>query len=509
MRLTTFLLVLLFCSVSASSEVRLPHVLSDHAVLQREQPVRIWGFAGYGERITVSLHDQTVSTTADQEGRWEAWLRPEAAGGPYTLTVKGSDTATPLTRTDILIGDVWLASGQSNMEMPLKGFATSPVKDSAKEIAAANHPQIRLLLQSHRTSPAPLWDSENTWTVCTPESAKDFSAAAYFFGRRIQEEEHVPIGLIDTTWGGTPAHAWISPEGIGWADLESVALDAGRIARQYADTDAVRENRKVQDEKLKAAGKTPPEHERLLGESYNSWTPGTLYNAMVAPYTNFTLRGFIWYQGETEHDPLRAFRYSRVFPALIQDWRKQWGEGPLPFLFVQISVRTGSDYFGEVRDAQRRTLELQNTGMAVTLDIGTPENIHPPDKQTVGARLAQSALGISYQRRVETASPMFVQATTENGAIRAWFSHADGLMTHDGSPGDFEVAGADGKWVPATAKIEVIHGIPTVLASATSVPLPRFIRYGWNPVVKSYLYNSAGLPMGTFTSMSDAIMVVR
>lgn len=502
-------LFLMAISSLAMAEVRLPHVLSDHAVLQRNQPVRIWGWSGVGERISVSFHNQTLTTQADDLGTWEVWLKPESAGGPYTLKVSGDATKQPLEHTDILVGDVWLASGQSNMEMPLKGFASAPVNNSEKEIAAANHPKIRLLLQTKRTSATPLLDSDDSWTTCTPETAKDFSAVAYFFGRKISEEENVPVGLIDTTWGGTPAHSWISSEGIAWSNLYSVALDAGRIATTEGRTKAIMENYKLQDEAMKAAGQPPANHPALTGGWWNgSWTPSTLFNAMIAPYVNYTVKGFLWYQGETDHEGVKALNYSRVFPALIQDWRKQWGEGNLPFFFVQISSFDGGNGWAEVRDAQRRTLELVNTGMAVTLDIGLVKNVHPPDKQTVGARLAQSALGMVYGKKVETSSPLFVQATTEGSSIRAWFTHAEGLTTKDPAPGDFEVAGADGKFVPATAKIEKIGEWQTVVATAPGIVHPQYVRYGWNPVVKSYLYNSAGLPMSTFTSQSDAQMLV-
>jgi sialate O-acetylesterase len=198
-----------------------------------------------------------------------------------------------------------------------------------------------------------------------------------------------------------------------------------------------------------------------------------------------------------------------VFPAMIQDWRKQWGEGEFPFLFVQISSFNGGDGWAMVRDAQRRSLELGNTGMAVTLDIGTPNNVHPPDKETVGARLAQTALGMVYGRKVEAASPLFVEATTEGASMRAWFSHAKGLSSPDAVVGDFEVAGADHKFVAATAKIEKIGEDETVVASAPGVAAPMYVRYGWTPVVTSYLYNVEGLPMGTFTSETDEWMLVH
>ena len=488
-------LLALAVSLSSAAEIRLPHVLSDHGVLQRNQPVRIWGWASPAEIVTVSFHGQTVKATADSYGAWEAWLRPESAGGPYTLAVSGDKSQSTQQRTDILVGDVWIASGQSNMEFPLKGFTGAPMKDSQKEIAAANHPNLRMLLQKHRTSAAPMADQDDVWAVSTPKVATNFSAVAYFFARRIQDEEKgVPIGLIDTTWGGTPAHSWISQEGIAWSGLTSVYLDAGKVTREQGIADAIKSNGA-------ASGRIPGEHG-------GAWAPSTLFNAMIAPYVKYTIKGAIWYQGETDHEGVKALNYSRVFPALIQDWRKQWAEGEFPFLYVQISSFDGGEGWAAVRDAQRRTLELGNTGMAVTLDVGLEKNVHPPDKQTVGARLAQTALDMVYGTKIESASPLFVQATPEDSSIRAWFSHADGLMSHDSQIGDFEVAGADGKFAAATAKIEKVGDVETVVASAGTVAAPRYIRYAWTPVVHSYLYNSAGLPMGTFTSISDAEMLV-
>lgn len=512
MRWRIALLGAVFLPVVCAAEVKLPGVLGDHAVLQRDQPVRIWGWAAAGEHVTVAFHGQKVEVTAGSPyGLWEAWLRPEKAGGPYTLRVTGDASSAPLERTDILVGDVWLASGQSNMEMPLQGFnAGTRVKDGDKEIAAANHPTMHLLLQKKRAAATPLYDTDDVWVVCTPETAKTFSAVAYFFGKTIMDSEKTPVGLIDTTWGGTPAHAWISSEGLAWSELSSVAIDAGAIARNQARVDMINQRLTEQQTALKAAGKPVPQRPAVPNDHRGSWAPSSLFNGMVAPFVNYTVKGFIWYQGETDHDANRAAHYSRVFPALIQDWRKQWGEGNLPFFFVQIaSYGDHGDGWGGVRDAQRRTLELVNTGMAVTLDIGLEKNIHPPDKQTVGARLAQPALGMVYGRKVETSSPQFVEATTEGTGIRAWFSHADGLMTKDAALTDFEVAGADGRFVAATAKIEMIDGRATVIASAADVPAPKAIRYGFQPYVKTYLYNSTGLPMGTFTSESDALLLLR
>jgi len=503
----------ILCMVSAATataEVRLPHVLSDHAVLQREQPVRIWGWSAAAEHVTVKFHEQTVTANADAWGSWQAWLNPEKAGGPYTLTVTGDATAAPLQRSDILIGDVWLASGQSNMEFPLQGFGPeTPLKNQDKEIADATHSNIRLLLQTRISSPFPLADGSDTWTTCTPETARKFSAVAYFFGRKIADEEKVPIGLIEATWGGTPAHSWVSAEGIAWAGLTNIPIENAIATRDVGRSAEIKAQYAVEDAAAATAGKPVVKHPGYRHDKF-PYTPSVLFNGMIAPYIHYTVKGIIWYQGETDADAAnRYLYYSRVFPALIQDWRKQWGEGEIPFLYAQISSFTSGGGWGNVRDAQRRTLELVNTAMAVTLDVGNPTNVHPPDKQTVGARLAQSALAMVYGKKGESTSPIFEQATTEGTSIRAWFSHAEGLNTSDTTIGDFEVAGENRKYVPATVKIEKVGDWETVVATAPGVLAPIYVRYGWAGTVRSYLYNAAGLPMGTFTSDSDAEMLLQ
>lgn len=490
--------------LTAAAAVQLPNLFSDHAVLQRDRPVRVWGGAHAGEKVTVKFHEQTVSVETDPTGYWEAWLKPEAAGGPYTLTVSGDAASAPLERKDILVGDVWLASGQSNMEFPLTGFLganPAPMKDSEKEIAAANHPKIRLLVQKKLTSATPLTEASDTWTECTPETAKSFSAVAYFFGRTISEREKVPVGLIDSTWGGTPAHSWISPSALAAANLTSVFTDGGIIAQDQGHADQVKAFYAREDAEMQAAGKPVVAHPRLPNDHGPAWIPGTLFNAMIAPYTRFALKGVIWYQGETDSDAKRAPYYARVFPTLISDWRQQWGEGDFPFLFVQISsFHSTAAGWPTVRDAQRRTLALRNTGMAVTVDVGTAENVHPPDKQTVGERLALAGRAIAYGEAVEYSSPEFLQATTEPNAMRVWFTHAEGLTARGQAVGGFEVAGDDHVFVPATAKIEKVGKNNTVLVSAPNLSFPRFVRYAWSGVVTSFLYNDAGLPAGTFTS---------
>lgn len=384
----------------------------------------------------------------------------------------------------------------------MTGWANQPLKNGAEEIAGAKQPKIRLLKQEKLTSSYPVDEISGEWTECTPETVKDFSAVAYFFGRELAEKEHVAIGLIQTAWGGTPAHSWISPAGIAAANLDSVYRDAGNIAVDVARAHARASLYAREDAEATKAGKPLVKHPLIPTESLGPFTPGSLFNAMIAPYVPYAIKGVIWYQGETDRDPERAPYYGRVFPALIQDWRTQWKQEDLPFLFVQISSfpsRTGD--WGAVREAQRETLvSVKNTAMAVTLDVGSEKVIHPPDKQTVAHRLALGARKVVYGEDVKWQGPSFVQATTEGNAMRVWLSHADGLTSHDAAIGDFEVAGTNGVFHAAEAKIENRDGAATILVSSKDVPAPAYVRYGWAKYVKSYLYNKDGLPLGTFSS---------
>ena len=481
-------------SLPGRCEVRLPHLLSDHAVLQRERPIHIWGWADAAEKITVTLRDQSVETQADDHGLWSAWLRAEPAGGPYTLQVAGSRTDHPVVRTDILIGDVWVASGQSNMEMPLKGFGKNmPLQNSEGEIAAANQPKIRLLREGWHIFSAATEDIPEQWTLCTPETAKDFSAVAYFFGRHIVEEQGVPVGLIEAAVGGTPVESWISAGVSTYASLP--------VARAYASNEMTDASQAAQRNGAILEGKS----DAVIGHAlHEDFVPSTLYNGMIAPLSPYTIKGVIWYQGEQDANEMLAPGYLERFTALIQDWRLRWGQGDFPFLYVQISSIGHRPYWGAIRDAQRRALAIDNTAMAVSLDKGTHDNnAHPADKQTVALRLDLAARAIVYSEKIGYQSPLFERAQTETGSIRAWFSHADGLHSTDDPLGDFEIAGADHKFIPATAKIELVGSDETVVATAPGISAPKYIRYGWSPLVQSYLYNSDDLPISTFTSEKE------
>lgn len=507
-RLSLLAAVVALCAAGmrpAFAEIRFPKLLSDHAVLQRGGPIHVWGWSSPQAHLAARFHKQTVGAQADALGKWSLYLAPEDAGGPYSLTVSGD--GPDRTIGDLLVGDVWLASGQSNMEMPLNGFPpTAVVKNAATEIAAATNPRLRLLLVEHRTSDYPLDDITTSWTECTPETAATFSAVAYFFGREIAAKENVPIGLIDSTWGGTPADSWVSLDTLGThPELLPAIASRARFANSQADLDLTIAAEKREDEAAKAAGKPLPQHPWHPSEM--SWSPAVLYNGMIAPFTPMSIKGFLWYQGETNSASDRAPFYDTLFAALIGDWRSHFQQGNLPFLYVQISsFYSPGENWGLVRDQQRRTLSVVNTAMAVSLDVGQADNVHPADKQTVGARLALAARNMVYGENVSYTGPLYRQATPElqpdgTHAIRVWFDHAEDLNSRSQPTGDFELAAEDRQFVPADSRIDG----STVMVSSKSLRHPAFVRYGWNSVVTHFLYNAAGLPASTFSSESSPV----
>jgi sialate O-acetylesterase len=486
--------LLCLLSTAALAEVHLTPVITDHAVLQRDVPIHLWGDASPGETITLSFHGQTTSTTATTVGLWDAWLRPEPAGGPFVLSIHGS---SDLTRSDLLVGDVWFASGQSNMEMPLAGFPNSAiVTNSEQEIAQANLPQVRLLRMERQSSPSPSTSITATWQVCTPATAKDFSAVAYFFAREIEKHEHVPLGVIDSSWGGTPIDSWVSLDSLS-ADASLMPAFAARahFADEQSHLELIEAAEKHADADAKAKHATPPTHP-WHPDPY-SWIPAGLFNGMVAPFTPYAIKGFLWYQGETDAAEDRAGLYAKLLPTLIADWRSQWGMGNLPFLFVQISsfeAKPPADW-GLVRDSQRRTLAIANTGMAVSLDVGQRDNVHPPDKQTVGARLALAGRALAYgEADLEYRGPLYRQVSRQGTDLEVWFDHAQGLNGKGGEVKGFEVAGPDGHFVAATAKVEGTM----VLISSPEIKEPKQVRYAWQNFTDANLYNGASLPASTF-----------
>jgi sialate O-acetylesterase len=485
--------VLCLAAAPLGAETQLASVITDHAVLQRDVPIHIWGEDSPATRITLTFHGQSIASTANSLGLWEAWLKPEPAGGPFTLTVHGS---SDLTRSDLLVGDVWFASGQSNMEMPLAGFPpTAHVTNADQEIAQAGLPQVRLLRMEHQSSASPLAGITAEWQPCTPATAKDFSAVAYFFARAIQQQEHVPIGVIDSSWGGTPIDSWVSLDAMS-ADASLMPAFAARATFAGKQTNLTLTEAAEKRADAEAAAHHQPKPSHPWHPDPSSWVPAGLYNGMVAPFTPYSIKGFLWYQGETDSAPDRANLYARLLPTLIADWRRQWGQGNLPFLFVQISsFESPKENWGLIRDSQRRSLDVVKTGMAVTLDVGQRDNVHPPDKQTVGARLALAGRAVAYgETGLEFSGPLYRQTTRQEAGVEVWFDHAEGLRSKGEELKGFELAGADGRWLPATAKVQGT----SVLVSSPDVAEPVQVRYAWQGFTEANLYNGTGLPASTF-----------
>jgi sialate O-acetylesterase len=335
------------------------------------------------------------------------------------------------------------------------------------------------------------------WQPCTPATARDFSAVAYFFARDIYRRERIPIGVIDSSWGGTPIDSWISLNSLS-ADASLMPAFAARanFADEQTHLSLVESAEKRAD--AEAAARHLPKPKHPWHPDPTSWIPAGLYNGMVAPFTPYAIKGFLWYQGETDSAPDRAHLYAKLLPTLIADWRQQWGQGNLPFLFVQISsFESPQENWGIIRDSQRQTLAVAKTGMAVTLDVGQRDNVHPPDKQTVGTRLALAGRAVAYgETGLEFSGPLYRQTTREGNALEVWFDHAEGLHSNRGELKGFEVAGADGHFVAATAKVQGA----SVLVSSPEVTEPVQVRYGWQGFTDANLYNSVPLPASTFTA---------
>lgn len=478
------------------ADVTLPTVLADHMVIQRNRPVHLWGVADPGETVTVEFRGNQSSIIANKLGQWSVYLPPEEAGGPFPLTIRGKNT---ISWNDVLVGDVWIASGQSNMEFPMNKTAWSNgVQNYQQEIADANYAKLRLFHVEKTAANYPMPDvAAKTWTACTPQSVADFSAVAYFFGRELMQKENIPIGIVETDWGGTPAEAWTSLHALSAdASLMPVFSARAHMMEEEATTLLELKYEKQAIDTATAQGKKPPTFS--WHPDPRSWAPAALFNGMIAPIVPLPIRGVIWYQGESNTDAERAPMYARLFPAMIEDWRAQWAQGDFPFLFVQIANFVSDDNWPLVREAQRKTLSLANTGMAVTVDIGNATNIHPTDKQDVGHRLALWARTTSYGEHIEDSGPLFRQAVPQGNAMHVWFNHAaSGLVVKSGELKGFEVAGKDGKFVPSLATIES----DTVVVSSASVAKPVYVRYGWASNPDCNLFNSDGLPASPFSSI--------
>lgn len=496
MRHVLALALYLAIAVPLQADVALPAMFGDSMVIQRDMPVHVWGTADPGERVTVTFREREATSIASANGQWEAYLAPSEAGGPFSLSVIGDNT---IEVNDILVGDVWVGSGQSNMVWPLQRS-----NNAEEEIAAAKYPDIRYFKVELDTADERATDLKGEWRAVSPDTAGELSGVAYFFARHLHGKLGVPFGIVQSAWGGTPAEAWTSGRTMSDEPALSAMVEEFRSeAERDRPTYAARLKQWEEDAaKAKAAGKEirrRPPPPRALRPQHQ---PSALFNAMIAPLTPIAIRGVIWYQGENNGSRGQGLLYRRLFRSMIEDWRREWGLGAFPFLFVQLAnfgrvpeVAT----WPELREAQAMALGLVNTGMAVTIDIGNSTDIHPRNKQDVGLRLALAARAIAYgERGVDYSGPVFRQATRDGGALRLWFDHASaGLSARGGALEGFEIAGSDGKFVVADAEISG----NTVLVSSASVDLPVQARYAWAADPTGNLINAAGLPAGPFRTM--------
>lgn len=498
-------MVLAFGTLNLHSDVKLPKLISDGMVLQQGTQVNIWGTSDAGEHVTVVLQDHRANGIADSTGHWQLKLGPLSPGGPYTLTVSGKNT---LVLHDVLVGEVWVCSGQSNMQMPVgpsSGGWSLGVLNYQDEIARADYPTLRMITVQHAVADKPQTDVQGSWVPAHGQAVSDFSATAYFFGRDLQKVLNVPIGLIHSSWGGTTAEAWTSRETLeSDTDFKSILDDGTKLLSTYPKTFQDYElelaqwqresNKEEADGTVVPPPPSPPKDPRS-----DPARPSGLFNGTVMPLTPFTIRGVIWYQGESNSD--RPFQYRKLFPVMIRDWRRAWGEGDFPFLYVQLAnwgVHTLKSRWPDLREAQSMALSLPKTGMAVTIDIGDGSNIHPQNKQEVGHRLALAAQGIAYGRDVIFSGPIYESIAVEGRAIRLHFQHADGGLKAKSpsiiSVSGFEIAGTDRKFVGADARIDG----DTVVVSSDDVSLPVAVRYAWGMNPQPSIYNGAGLPASPF-----------
>jgi len=486
------------------ARVKLPAVISDNMVLQREMKVPIWGWARPGEwvRIKCSWQDKTHRIKAGKKGKWQLKINSPEPGGPYEMTIRGRNA---IEITNILCGEVWICSGQSNMEMPVGelGGWKRGVLNYKQVKASADDSMLRLFKVEKTISDKPQEDCDGLWLPCTGDDVENFSAVAYFFGRELRKELKVPVGLIESCWGGTVAEAWISK------DVLMIDSDFAPILERFEQAKAeYKKKKEAYNKKLKewmmAAIKakdegqktmTPPEIKRP-GSPRHKNSPSSLYNGMIAPLIPYGIRGAIWYQGESNVE--RAYQYRKLFPALILNWRLDWEQGDFPFYYVQIAPYKYDEKFvaAELREAQLMTMPLANTGIVVTTDIGNVDNIHPRNKQEVGRRLSLWALSQTYQQYDgECSGPVFDTIRMEGNRIRITFDYVDGgLLVKGGELTGFEIAGQDKKYHKANAKIQG----RTVLVSSREVKKPVAVRFGWSNTAQPNLFNKEGLPASPF-----------
>lgn len=487
--------VLLSLTPTSQADVKLPAIFGHHMVLQRDVAASVWGTATPGEEVTVTIADQTLAAKAGADGKWSVKLAKLSAAGPHTLTVKGKNT---VTFSDVLVGEVWLGSGQSNMAMTV-----NRAKDFEQEQAAAKFPELRMFTESSGAATTAQTEGKGEWIVCSPETVGRFSATAFFFGRELHRTLKVPVGLINSSVGGTPIESWIAPEA-QQASPELKPFFEGQ-RRAAKDFDPVQAKAKFEQDQArwkeavkqaKAEGKPTPKAPRdPVALNERKGNVGGLFNGKISPLIPYALRGAIWYQGEANSTPDKAPFYHAQLTLLVNDWRARWGQ-EFPFAWVQLPNFGGAGRdWPAVREAMLKTLALPQTGMAITIDVGEEKDIHPKNKQDVGRRLAAWALGTVYGQKVATSGPLPNGHQARGSEMVLSFKHTDGGLTAKGGElKGFVLAGADKQWKPAQARIA---GDQVILSSA-EVKQPVAARYAWENWPTCNLYNGAGLPASPF-----------
>lgn len=516
--LLPFFLIWVTLASSALGEVKPNPLFAENAVLQQGMEVPVWGVAGEGEKVTVSIDGSKV-TAAAKNGKWMVRLPSHAAGGPFQMTIEGANT---VTIKNVMFGEVWICSGQSNMAFVLGG-----ADNVAEEIPKADYPQIRMFTVSSMQAMEPAATVAGSWAVCSPKTAAQFSAVGYFFARDLFRAKHVPVGMIHTSVSGSPGQAWMSIDALekepelanylGMIKAQAAAYPEAKAKFPQAVKDYeerlkkwneeigqpynealktwAEENRKAKSEGRPESPKPPlssPAPVKPGAPEGSTGSPTVLYNGKIAPLIPYAIKGFIWYQGESNGGK----EYRTMLPRLISDWREKWGQGDFPFLFVQIAPY--KDKKPEIREAQLLTWQkVPNTAMVVTTDVGDAANIHPKRKEPVGARLALAARAIAYGEKIEYSGPIFEGLRIEGSKAVVRFTHlGGGLVAKDGPLKGFTIAGADKKFV--TAEAEIQEG--TVIVSSRQVGAPMAVRYGWANAPDTNLFNQEGLPASPFRS---------
>lgn len=488
MKKLTWMLAIVAASSMTSSicfaEIKLPNIFTDHMVLQQGQENKIWGKGKTGEKVTITVDDKTVETVTDEQGNWSTKLPVLPVGGPYVLKIAGENT---IEIQDVLVGEVWICSGQSNMQWSVRSS-----NDADLERLTAKYPEIRMINFPQVGTQEPIWSHDDRkWKVASPETINDFSAVGYFFARQIHQSTDVPIGMINNAWGGSSCEAWIDRSVVA---SEFPQLNERWVALETSLAELKKKETLTDDEK------------RALGNLTGNSRPSNIYNGVLVSHLGYGIRGAIWYQGESNAG--RAYQYRKLFPAMIKNWRDAWGQGDFPFYWVQLAdfraeeTEPAESDWAELREAQTMAMDtVPNSGQAVIIDIGEGKDIHPMNKVDVGRRLARWALAREYGFPIDYQSPRYKSMTVEGNKAVLSFDHAArGWRPFDvNQPVGFTIAGEDKKFHKGTA---AIRKDGTIEVSSPDVPVPVAVRYAWadNPVCN--MYSVAGLPLTPFRTDS-------